>query len=75
MMASVITDLARQYRARAEETRVRAETSSNAETRKSLQVAETWDRMARYEEQHHPQRNHWKIRDDEAPQTPPKPYA
>jgi hypothetical protein len=54
-MTSVITDLPRQYRARAEEAPVRAELAGDGEIRNSLlQIAETWDRMGRYEEQHHP---------------------
>ena len=59
-MTSVITDLARQYRARAEEARVRAEAAEDEPSRQSLlQIAETWERMARYEEQTNPQRHLW----------------
>jgi hypothetical protein len=59
-MTSVITDLPRQYRARAEEARVRAETATSDEMRKSLlQIADTWERMAQYEERTNPQRHLW----------------
>jgi hypothetical protein len=59
-MTSVVTDLARQYRARAEEARVRAEAAESEQTRKSLlQIAETWERMAQYEEKTNPQRHLW----------------
>ncbi|MFI5032807.1 MAG: hypothetical protein ACHQPH_19095 [Reyranellales bacterium] len=48
-MTSIITDLARQYRARAEAA------SSDEVCRSLLQIAETWERMAQYEEQTNPQ--------------------
>ena len=56
----MITDLGRQYRARAEEARVRSESATDEAQRKSLlQIAETWERMATYEEQTNPQRYLW----------------
>jgi hypothetical protein len=51
-MTSVITNLHRQYRARAEEARRKAETSKSDATRaKFLQDAQLWERMAKYEEE------------------------
>jgi len=42
---------AEEYRVRAEEARARARTMENGKARDALlQAAETWDRMARYEE-------------------------
>jgi hypothetical protein len=52
-MASLGHNRAREYRNRAEEARTKAEAARSTENRKSLlQVAETWDRMAQYEERH-----------------------
>ena len=52
-MASLIHNRPSQYRQRAEEARVRAEAATDDVQRKSLfQVAETWERMADYEEKH-----------------------
>lgn len=60
-MTSIITDVARQYRARAEEARARADEATDDATRKSLlQIAETWERMAQWEERTNPQRHLWK---------------
>jgi hypothetical protein len=64
-MTSVITDLARQYRARAEEARARAEVAESEQRRRGLlQIAETWERMARYEEQTNPQRHLWQKKEN-----------
>ena len=72
-MTSVVTDLTRQYRARAEEARERASVAVTEEGRQSLlQIAETWERMAKWEGHHHPQRNQWKEPEAE-PAKPPKP--
>lgn len=50
-MASLIHNRPRQYRQRAEEARVRAEAATDEGVRQSLlQIAETWERMADYEE-------------------------
>lgn len=63
-MTSVITNLPQQYRARAEEARVRAEAATDDTARKSLlQIAETWERMAQYEERTNPERHLWRRRD------------
>jgi len=52
-MASLIHNRPKQYRQRAEEARVRAEAATDEVQRKSLlQIAETWERMADYEEKH-----------------------
>jgi hypothetical protein len=60
-MTSLIQDMARHYRMRAEETRARAEVADTEETRKSLlQLANTWERMAQYEESNNPQSRFWK---------------
>lgn len=57
-MTTVITDLARQYRARAEEARARASAAITEEGRQSLlQIAETWERMAKWEGRIHPRNN------------------
>jgi hypothetical protein len=56
-MTSVKTDLPAQYRARAQEARDRAATVQDEETQKRLlQDAETWERMAAYEEKNNPNR-------------------
>jgi DNA-binding PadR family transcriptional regulator len=56
-MTSVLTDLARQYRARAEEARERASAAVTEEGRQSLlRIAESWERMAKWEAQPYPQR-------------------
>ena len=63
-MTSVITNLPQQYRARAEEARVRAEAATDDTVRKSLlQIAETWERMAQYEERTNPERHLWRRHD------------
>jgi hypothetical protein len=50
-MVSLPNNLPAQYRARAEEARVKAEAASDPEVRKSLlRDAELWERMAQYEE-------------------------
>jgi hypothetical protein len=47
-----------EYRARAAEARVKAEETSDAEARKTLlQIADTWERMAAYEDKHNPPPN------------------
>ncbi len=52
-MASTIHNRPSQYRQRAEEARARAEAETDEVQRKRLfQVAETWERMADYEEKH-----------------------
>jgi len=46
-----------EYRKRAEETRTKAElTTEEGERKTLLQMAETWERMAAYEEVHNPPR-------------------
>lgn len=46
---------AHHYRARAEECRTKAEAAENEEARRSLlQTAETWERMAAWEDKHYP---------------------
>jgi hypothetical protein len=60
-MTSVIKDLAHEYRQRAEETRIRAEATPDDFSRKNLlQIADTWERMAQYEERTNPQAHLWK---------------
>ena len=50
-MASLIHHRARQYRARAEEARLKAEGAQDEGRRAELlQIAETWERMADWEE-------------------------
>jgi len=50
-MVSIIQDLPRKYRERAEEARAQADETADPEVRRSLlQVADTWERMAQYEE-------------------------
>jgi len=72
-MTSDLTDLARQYRARAEECRERASAAVTEERRQSLlQIAETWERMAKWEAQPHPQRTSGKSL---KPAKSPKPHA
>ncbi len=74
-MTSVVTNLAQQYRARAEEARLRSEETTDDDARMSLlQIAETWERMAKWEELNNPQRNRWKD-PEPLPETPPKPYV
>jgi len=52
-MASLIHNRPKQYRQRAEEARTQAEAATDeARRRELLQIAETWDRMADYEEKH-----------------------
>ena len=52
-MASLIHNRPLQYRQRAEEARVRAEAVTDNVQRKSLlQIADTWERRAHYEERH-----------------------
>ena len=59
-MTSIIQDVAMDYRRRAEEARMRADAAvDEANRRKLLAVADTWERMARYEEQTNPQRHLW----------------
>ena len=56
-MTSVKTNLPAQYRARAREARDQAASVQDEETRKRLlQDAETWERMAAYEERNNPTR-------------------
>ena len=72
-MTPVLTDLARQYLARAEECRERASAAVTEERRQSLlQIAETWERMAKWEAQPHPQRTSGKSL---KPAKSPKPHA
>ncbi len=48
---------AEEYRRRADEARKKADTTTDAETRRTLlETADTWDRMAVYEDQHNPVR-------------------
>ena len=50
-MVSVPNSLPAQYRARAEEARVKAEAATDPDVRKALlNDAELWERMAQYEE-------------------------
>jgi len=59
-MTSLIQDAASDYRHRAKEARAKATAATDEATRKSLlQDADTWERMARYEDQHNPQRHLW----------------
>jgi hypothetical protein len=52
-MASLIHNRPKQYRQRAEEARTKASAVTNEDRRKELlQIAETWERMADYEEKH-----------------------
>jgi len=52
-MVSIIQDLPRKYRERAEEARAQADETTDPERRRALlQVADTWERMAQYEEKH-----------------------
>lgn len=52
-MAGVQRDLAGQYRRRAEEVRLQVETAKDESTRRRLlELADTWERMAAYEEEH-----------------------
>jgi hypothetical protein len=52
-MASLIHNRPQHYRQRAEEARVRAEAAPDEFQRKSLlQIADTWERMAKWEEKH-----------------------
>jgi len=56
-MTSVKTNLPSQYRARAQAARDQAASVQDKETRKRLlQEAETWERMAAYEERNNPTR-------------------
>jgi hypothetical protein len=56
-MTSVKTNLPTQYRARAQAAREQAASVQDEETRKRLlQEAETWERMAAYEEKNNPRR-------------------
>lgn len=55
MMVSLIHNRPAQYRKQAEEARVRAEAATDEGQRKSLlQIADTWERMADYEEKRSP---------------------
>jgi hypothetical protein len=59
-MGSLIQDLARHYRMRAEEARSRAEASLGEEAKALLlRIACRWERMARYEELNNPQAPLW----------------
>lgn len=52
-MTSLIHNRVCQYRQRAEEARTRADLPTNQARREELlQIAETWERMADYEEKH-----------------------
>jgi hypothetical protein len=52
-MVPLIYNLAAQYRRRAEETRARAEATTDESMREILlEAAKTWERMADYEEKH-----------------------
>ena len=56
-MTSVQNNLPAQYRARAKEARERAATATDEDRRKlSLHDAETWEKMADYEEKANPRR-------------------
>jgi hypothetical protein len=51
LMTSIRTDIAAQYRLRAQEARSQAAATSDGEQRKRLlHYAEQWERMAEYEE-------------------------
>ena len=64
-MTSVQNHLASQYRARAEEARVRAQEATDDPARASLlQIADTWERMAKWEELHGSIRSIFPKRDD-----------
>ena len=59
-MTSVIDDLARRYRLRAAEVRARADAVADGKMRKKfLSDADTWERMAAYEERTRPHRHLW----------------
>lgn len=50
-MSPLVTELIRQYRARADEARTMANATKDEDNReKWLQVADTWERMAGFEE-------------------------
>ena len=52
-MASLIHNRPNQYRQRAEEARAKADATRDSNLRREmLQAAETWERMADYEEKH-----------------------
>jgi hypothetical protein len=60
-MTSIVQDMARHYRMRAEEARMKAEAAEDDETRKSfVELAATWERMAQYEERTNLQSHLWK---------------
>lgn len=47
-----------EYRRRADEARRKADATTNQQLRKTLlQTADTWDRMAAYEDKHNPPRH------------------
>ena len=55
MPFKTVPDRATEYRCQAEETRTKAEATLEPGTRSTLlQIADTWDRMADYEEMHQP---------------------
>ena len=61
-MTSIVTDLIRQYRARANEARDKASAAEDEDSRqKWLQLADTWERMAAFEEHTNQDRQerHW----------------
>jgi hypothetical protein len=59
-MTSIIHDVATEYRHRAEEARAQVSLATDERVRQNLlQIADTWERMARYEEQNNPQRHLW----------------
>lgn len=71
-LTSVTTDLARQYRARAQETRAMAAAAITDEGRQNLlQIADTWERMADWED-HQPAAQ--QVGEPER-RPPPKSYA
>ena len=52
-MASLTRNRARQYRQRAEEARTKGDAMTDPDRRRELlQIADTWERMAEYEEKH-----------------------
>ncbi|HEY4212901.1 MAG TPA: hypothetical protein VGM84_15580 [Steroidobacteraceae bacterium] len=61
LASSGVTNLPRQYRERAEGARAKAETAADEETRKKyLQIADTWERMAQYEQRSNLQAHLWR---------------
>jgi hypothetical protein len=65
-MTSIIHNVATEYWHCAEEARAQASLATDERFRQSLlQIADTWERMALYEEQNNPQRHLWQ-RDEQS---------